>query len=326
MSIRNSTDTLPQPIIDLREKIYAQYSAELHTLPIDIAFHFVSRLYLWQRFKDTAELKDVLFPAWGTLDGSVDALMQTLPAKAQLPPEVPINSAERRMRYFKKYPMLRSYNAVLLRSVLLRNCFEIDSSRYFKELFDKVPAQETYEQLSRDKETIAELSTYAVNFLYFFSHFALDDPSSLDINNLLSIGLAATHEDMSPEDIQLILYLYTHCVLGESEFYYKSVPNERAQVYITMMREAEKLIADNFELVHLDNKFEFLVCCAIAGIDSPLRAAIYKEALASKSMDGDFLVDTLNNYPQSHRTSLAMSEHRNVLFILSTLAYEPLGN
>lgn len=88
-----------------------------------------------------------------------------------------------------------------------------------------------------------------------------------------------------------------------------------------MLRYIEALIADNFILINLDNKFEFLVCCKVLGYSSRLSGQIIAEAEQSFSDSGDFLIDKFNENIYPNKNSFELSEHRNVLFIMSSTAY-----
>jgi hypothetical protein len=84
-----------------------------------------------------------------------------------------------------------------------------------------------------------------------------------------------------------------------------------------MLDELETVISDNYTAINMDNKFEFLVCCKLAGKQSSLESEIFAEAEYSVSEDGTFIVDRHNSNPQTANSTLDLSEHRNVLFIMA---------
>ena len=126
------------------------------------------------------------------------------------------------------------------------------------------------------------------------------------------------HYDLSdPIQLQLYIYLYTHCVIGESHFYAHAIPERYLPVYRQMLDELETVIEKRFTEINLDNKFEFLVCCRLVGKESSLTRRIDDEAHKSISTEGNFIVDRHNTNPQSANTTLALSEHRNALYIMA---------
>jgi hypothetical protein len=90
-----------------------------------------------------------------------------------------------------------------------------------------------------------------------------------------------------------------------------------------MLRRLETVIRKQFDMINLDNKLEFLVCCRILNYETDLFDRIYRECEGSISPHGTYLVDTLNSSKNTTKASLDGSEHRNVLFIMSTEPYSP---
>ena len=131
------------------------------------------------------------------------------------------------------------------------------------------------------------------------------------------------YDRANKQDIQLLIYLYTHCIIGESNFYTRTVDPRSMNVFTIMLQELEAVISQQFESINLDNKLEFLVCCRICDYQTQLYERIMQECVASISEEGTFLVDRLNTNGQADRSSFEKSEHRNVLFIMSGSAYKP---
>jgi len=84
-----------------------------------------------------------------------------------------------------------------------------------------------------------------------------------------------------------------------------------------MLEQLNSLIQKNYDSISLDNKFEFLVCARICRYASSEEQRIYDEATVSLNSEG-FIVDTHNKSINPIKQSFMMSEHRNVLFIMST--------
>jgi len=91
----------------------------------------------------------------------------------------------------------------------------------------------------------------------------------------------------------------------------------KSQDYRKMITDLEKIIVSNFDSIHMDNKFEFLVCSKLVGHKSKLHDAIWDEGEKSISPNGSFIIDKYNKNPQKNRIDLILSEHRNVLAIMS---------
>ena len=90
-----------------------------------------------------------------------------------------------------------------------------------------------------------------------------------------------------------------------------------------MLDTLEDLIDNNFDKINLDNKLEFLVCARICHYESNLFKRIYEECEKSISPEGIFIIDRHNQNVQKDRSNFTSSEHRNVLFIMSTTEYLP---
>jgi len=90
-----------------------------------------------------------------------------------------------------------------------------------------------------------------------------------------------------------------------------------------MLEELEPLIEANFTTINLDNKLEFLVCSRICDFKSDLFDRIYDECERSVSDAGTFVIDVHNENIQESRNDFVSSEHRNVLYIMSTSTYTP---
>jgi hypothetical protein len=119
------------------------------------------------------------------------------------------------------------------------------------------------------------------------------------------------------------MYLFTHCIIGDSNFYTQDINPKNRPAFRQMLKILENIIAENFQVINLDNKLEFLVCCRICGYETGLSEPIFNECRESLSDEGHFLVDKHNQNAQDSRQTIAGSEHRNVLFIMSSSLYRP---
>ena len=130
-------------------------------------------------------------------------------------------------------------------------------------------------------------------------------PRGIDIyQEMTEKALASVQDKMS-------IYLYTHIILCESQFYRKAVGHK--ELYMQALENCDRIIGDYFEDVSLDMKFEFLVCARMVGYEPKSRETIRLEANENKA---DYVIDPR----QAERlTTFDDMEHRNVLYIMSGL-------
>jgi len=303
--------------MELADKIHAYYLHNFSELPVDKQFHYASRLSSWnddeqcQKYLD--ELRTNIIPENKPVTDFLKDIIENLPNNV-------MNAAEARAPYFAKYPDVRGLMLALFRVRHMLYIYNVDARR---ELVAIKPYDELHGlavKLSQDEDALRILSTYAINYIYLVEHILFDVHSGvINIESMYKLG--DIYKIENKDQILLLIYLYTHCIIGESNFYERGVLPDRKQVYIKMLDYMEDLISQNYENINLDNKLEFLVCCRILNFNSKLFDKIYDECLQSISTNGTFLVDTINKAGQTKKTSFADSEHRNVLFIMSTTPY-----
>jgi hypothetical protein len=168
------------------------------------------------------------------------------------------------------------------------------------------------------------LSSQAINFLYTWAQLNDENEAQLSPERFLSVGQAA-YDHSNKLHLQLLMYLYTHCIIGATHFYHRGIPIKQRETYDVMIRELETILEDYYQVINLDNKFEFLVCAAILDYPTKSLERITEEAEHSLAKKGHFLVDRHNTNPQSNNEGFERSEHRNTLFILGNSPYRPLG-
>lgn len=303
--------------MDLINRVRQYYLVHFDALPTDKQFHFASRLAAWEDLPaawDKLQLLRHTMAPEGEIEKSLASLLHN-------PPEAKINAANTRQPYFEQYPELRPFMLALFRVRHLQEIYDIDARKITLKLVPYERLANIARQLTHDEEAISILSTYAVNYLYLLDHILFPDKqnSFLAVQQLYDIGKAM--QSSEPEKIQLLIYLYTHCIIGESNFYVWPIRPQYKDIYQQMIEDLEELIGQHFHSINLDNKLEFLVCSRILGYTSKLESKIYNECAQSVSNEGTFLVDTFNNFTQSEKTSFSDSEHRNVLFIMSGSVY-----
>ena len=304
--------------MDLSEQIKNYYFDRIGELPQDKRFHYASRLAAWEgeprAYRLLRALRGYIIPSDKTLEAAIDELLRQQPHKG-------INSYEARKPLFEKYPDLYGIHSALFRVRHLRAIYGVDALPILLNLAGKQRLDELADQLIADEQALKTLSTYAVNFLYLYKVVLLGQDDYIDLKSI--IELKAGYDLSDPKQIQLLIYLYTHCVIGASNFYTRKLSAAQRGDYVSMVRILEPLIKERFDDINLDNKLEFLVCARICEAETELFEKIYQECAQSLSPNGDFLVDRHNKNAQADRVTLDRSEHRNVLFIMSCSPYNP---
>lgn len=223
-----------------------------------------------------------------------------------------VNRADLRRPYFEKYDHLYGIEAALFRVNHLLNEYNIDLR---DQLIELVPLQSLYnlaDQLLADDDAILALSTWAVNVICLTEVLYPRDRNV--VQTLAEKALQLGRSSSSASDPLLLIYLYTHIILCDSNFYTR--PISETTLAQKMLDRCAQLIEQHFSDLILDVRIEFLVCANMSGVDYPdLRARIAAEC-AANLQDNPYLIDLRR--PQSYYT-LNGAEHTNVLYIMSGL-------
>lgn len=304
--------------MNLADKITDYYKEHFYELNPDKQFHFATRLKAW----DEDEFSTNFLKTRTDISryGDLGAIKQDLEDLINNPPSAKINAAQARQQYFDKYPELRGRMLALFRVRHLLTHYDIDARPALLEVCSLEGLCTLSNDLIKDTEALKTLSTYAINYIYLL-HFVLFPDLILSEELAKKIyDLGDSYDLDSAEQIQLLIYLYTHCIIGAANFYARPVTKDR-DTYTDMLKKLEKVIEHSFGSINLDNKLEFLVCCRIMGYSTNLFERIYAECQTSLSPEGTFVIDTHNSFAQSNKTSFSDSEHRNVLLIMSASTY-----
>lgn len=304
--------------MELASKVYDYYFTHRHLLSDDKRFHFATRTAAWTGAPESYELlrscKDTIIPPGVSLSEIIGAVVNA-------PQSGRRNAHELRQPYFEKYPKLYGAHLALFRVRHLKEVYGIDARSALFEHISKAELIELRDALLGDTDALKILSTFAINYCYLLDRVILEDADSLPLAHFLELG--DEYDTTVIEQIQLLIYFYTHCIIGESNFYVREIPETVIATYRAMLAKLEPLIKDNFQKINLDNKLEFLVCARICGFATDLFAPIYEECEQSISPEGTFLIDVHNDNAQADRNDFVTSEHRNVLFIMSSSEYHP---
>ena len=304
----------------LANDIKNYYFSQLSTLPTDIQFHFCSRLNAWEDSqlarRRLDELESYMFPHGRSPEGLAAALR----AIANHAHNKPVYAAETRQKYFDAYPDLKALGLALFRVRHWQIVYQVDGLDALLTIWPKEQITELWQSLCQDHEAITGLSTHAINFLYLCQILGVVDD---DLPIASHIYPADNSDDTSNSGDELILkiYLYTHCIIADTNFYARPVSQEAREIYVRMLEEIQDLITHNFGSIKLDAKLEFLVCSRIVGRQPNIEHDIYRECEQSVSPKGTFLIDVMNRYNGRSQDTLSGSEHRNVLFIMSRTPY-----
>ena len=295
------------------------YFAHFDEMPFDKRFHFVSRLAAWNNDSQAIEkLESYRLKLAPTREAALEQVFHLYHS----PPAMHINSLAARQPYFDTYPELQGLDLALFRLRHLKTIYGIDIVEEFNQVYPVEKLRHIADSLEQDEDALRILSTFAINYIFLTRYILYPSASSVDfVKHVHTIASTVTHK--TPEQIQLLIYLYTHCIICDTNFYAQPVCFENVDTFMTMLTELEQIIIDNYSNIHLDNKFEFLVCCRIMDYrpQAVLTNRIYTEAEQSLSNKGDFLIDRHNSFPQQKKVTFSTSEHRNVLFIMSQSAY-----
>lgn len=274
-------------------------------------FHFASRLAAWEGSEQArAKLSD-LKPFMTQLGPGrmLDNLFNY--------PLGPVYADEARQKYFQKYPLLHGLNMCLFHVRHLKEVYGIDWRKDFLKVFPLAGLERHARAIADDKQALKFLSSFAVNHLYLVSElYGVRDLANPETFYEL-------HNQYDPADAlqsNLLVYLFTHCVIAESNFYTKDIPPNQLDVYSRMIEKLDELCADT-DTIKLDAKLEYLVASRICGKQSPLLSRIHSNL--QLNVDGAYIIDPMNSGPRDYLNSLNVSEHRNALYIMGCSAYKP---
>lgn len=299
----------------LPEIIKQYYFDNISLLSEDKKFHFASRLAAWEGDVAAFALLEELRPfICDDPNSKVKELLTASPDKGKR------NAHELRQPVFRKYPPLYGLHLALFRLRHLRYIYGLDAQDILFAQLPQAEIEELIKNLIADPVSMRILATFGVNTIYLYG-LILQGRRLAEPEYFLDISQG--YDTRDKQQLQLMIYLFTHCIIGESNFYVREVPAEYLPAYKKMLASLEPLIETYFDDIHLDNKLEFLVCCRICDYQSPLFARVYAECQKSLSPKGHFLVDTHNSNAQVARASFVKSEHRNVLFLMSQTPFKP---
>jgi len=304
--------------MELAKQVYDYYLNNLSRLDDDKTFHFASRMAAWTG--DPRAL-DLMKKSRDYIVQPDNDLKDVIAELVNRPQTGRRNAHELRQPFFDKYPRLYGAHLALFRVRHLESAYGIDARPALFASISESELKELEEALINDDEALKILSTFAINYCYLLERVIEKNEQALPIERFLDIG--NMYDTSQIENLQLLIYLYTHCIIGESNFYTRKIDEEKLPIYRHMLSRLEPLVDGDYDKINLDNKLEFLVCARICKFESSLFDRVYRECDKSISPDGMFVIDIHNQNVQADRNDFLRSEHRNVLFIMSTTEYDP---
>ena len=306
--------------MDLATAVLTYYFTHADRLSAEKRFHLANRMVAWNgdaRAKSLLEACKPVFVPEPVTDETLDASFDHAAAVAeQAKPN--IVAYDLRKPFFDRYPALMGLEAELFRLRHLRELYDIDAGDVFLRRHPLPALRELEQALLADAAAMRALSTWAINYTYLLHRTVLQEEGSIDVDALYALG--GGYDTNDEEQLRLLIYLYTHCIIAESNFYARELPADTLPAYRRMLARLEELFGERLDKTSLDTKLEFLVCCRLAGYETNLAGPIHDECAQSLSPEGTFIIDTHNVFRSNQlKKSFEASEHRNVLFIMSVL-------
>jgi hypothetical protein len=300
--------------VDLAAHIRNYYFKNFAKLSAPRQFHFASRLAAWE---GSADARKKLTPLQSyLLPGSPKHTFAQLLKK----PVGPIYEGAKRMPFFERYPMLHGINIALFRIKHLKDIYGIDLRHVLWELVSRDDLKKLNQALRTDVKATGWLSSFWVNHLYL-SELLFGEEFSLDPE--LLIAASERYDINDVVQLNLNIYFLTHCIIADSNFYLRSPPAHRMPIYIEMLNILDRLIEHGG--AKLDAQLEYLVTSRICGRTSPFENIVYKQLPSLLNSDG-YLTEPTGQFSDKSSNSLDASEHRNVLYIMSTTEFSPHKN
>jgi hypothetical protein len=230
-----------------------------------------------------------------------------------------VNNYQARRPFFEKYAGLYGIEAALFRVHHLLKEYDTDIRDHFTSLYSLDRLYSITDELLSDGAAIETLSTWAINTIYLTEE--LFPRSRNVVKELSEWTLMRDPDELDPT---LFVYLCTHIVLCESQFYTKNLNNSNNTVLLKkLLEESAGVIEKHIDTISLDAAVEFLVCCNMVGVQFPRQRDAIKAICDEYKKDNDYLINyRRDKTPGSYFHTLNGAEHINVLYIMSGLDSE----
>lgn len=285
---------------NLYNTVLTTYSQQLDDLPFGYRFHFASRLYLWQQLPQAEVWLKRLRLGFTASDNPTKALEQ-------------LKQSETAKPIHHTNPQLHLFEHLLFRALFMSTIYELDGRSALLKVAPDSQLADLRDQLLADPAALAESSSTSVNFLFLYDRFVSRDEQSLAIRPLAESVL--NHLDLSEvKQLRRWCYFLTHAIIGESLFYARAINAPKQAIYRDLLSELEPVLLKYQKQLTLDCLYEFLVCCQLINYKSNI-------SLSNPPLADGFIVEPL----RSGRQTLHVSEHRNVLFLMSQSSFHPVN-
>ena len=226
-----------------------------------------------------------------------------------------INNAALRAPYFKKYKGLYGVEAALFRVHHLLKEYGIDAREDFCKLYGREKLYNLADDLMTDEDALAVLSTWAVNAI------CLTEELFPRGKNVVAELAEWALEPADATEPTLAVYLYTHIILCESEFYTKRIQKSKnLELLKKLLEKSAEVVADSIETISLDAALEFLVCSKMVGVKYGKLEAKIDAICKEFRKDSPYLINyRRDKTPGSYFHTLDGAEHINALYIMSGL-------
>lgn len=303
--------------------IKKNYDNNIKYLPYLYQFHYASRMFLWTKDNKYRQMLDELKNDFiGDSSEQQKKVVQTTYYDFHFTPRL-----DRQIRNgdIGLYEKVVHYNDILRRYLFGKTIYNVELGKYIEELISKKDLNFIYTELIKNPEAILSISTDAINYIFYIKFYFESyyyDSISVDLESLFSLVQYYIKENSSltREKITQLMYILTHCIIGQSEFYNKPITNKKNFGNFILL--LENTIEDYFFDLGLDIKLEFLMCCKLLNHKTHIKNLILNQAHQSISYHGNYLEDKIRS---SHTKSLAdrmtLSEHSSVLYIMATTPY-----
>ena len=292
-----------------RDIIYKTYKKSFLELSESKQFHLASRLSLrgdaWAT-QQMEELRDWFFG--GTTKVEMKSRLEQLGLRS--PDPMHLNAAALRIPIFESYPWLFGYELQLFQVLHAHTQYGSD----IKNLLDSPVYNIDYQlnELTNSPSTLAILSTYLVDVFYLQKRLIAENET--DVIDLQAIRNALKEPLNAGSKSTLSIYLLTHCIIGETLFYSRSIQPEKLAYYHEITSLLQEVANQRWDELTIDNKLEVALCLQLTGIDS----ALIKQAISAADAGFDKRLGFITDLSMPHKNNLEWAEHRNVLYLMTT--------
>lgn len=298
--VRQTSPTLPSP-----REVADHYWQHLNELSEYSKFHYLTRLYLICNDTKALSHLNALLTHTADVKTQWSALLHYLKNKDKI-------IEPYRQEFLDKYPTLRDETSKCFGLLYGKKIWGISFTEEYptEDLYDET--YEMFNKLIHDKQSVINLSTYALNFLYL--------QNSLHSFVSEEVLLANLYEEYySHSKIQNCtdskftplkqLYYVTHLVINDSHFYTREIPKAHVELHSDALMGICMSISSNSEEFTLDALCEIVVAYKLIGQTCPIFSQI-TECMRMLHLAGSPYL-TASASP----SSINDAEHTNVLYI-----------